>query len=314
MVKFEESSGYRSTPRGVVKRPSTKVLRSSAKSNQQAHVLAGQLARQGRAVGIPYNYTSALSSARAIQSGKIPTGSPSGGVPRAPSGPSGRSRSGWGGGWGGGGGGGGGGIDAKKQAQMAMDYMARLLASSQYTASPDTAAAKALADLRGRVGTATREDLATLGSTYNDLDRYLKSQANVNPYGDVKLTRAQVAPNMNPYLATQGVAGLAPVVNNPDDSYGGFTNALKLLGANFVAGNQSGMRESQMARAFGKTGINAQQNAYLSNLDAQQMALAQAQTQRQDALNAERRQTMAQLIDLIAQGATAPDLAKLGIK
>ena len=53
-------------------------------------------------------------------------------------------------------------------------------------------------------------------------------------------------------------------------------------------------------------------NAYLANVDTRDAQLAAAQQQQQMQLDAERRQSAAQLAALIAQGAKAPDMAALG--
>ena len=216
-------------------------------------------------------------------------------VPRSPGG----GGRGGGGGYGGGGGGGGG-PTAAELAQNQLNYLLPLLGSKSYTAQPMTG-------LRNTVAGATAQDQAAATGAYNALDQWL-AQNQSNPYANVQVQRANVGPNYNPYLESQGVAGLNPVTQNPDDAYGAFQNVLSLLGANQLAGNQSRLAESQMGRTFAGQQIGAMDNAFLANI-AQQEAAQQA------ALDAEKRQAAMQLAGLLGQGATAPPdiLAQLGL-
>ena len=227
-----------------------------------------------------------------------------GGAPTAaPS--SGGGGGGGGGGYGGGGGGGGGSATAAAQAQM--DYLSGLLSQGDWTADagdyvlggdwsvPDNSAALAAnQQLRGRIGEATAADLAASGTAYNNLDQYLNANA-TNPYADVKVNQARVAPSYNPYLESQGIAPLAKVTENPDDAYGAFQNVLALLGANQQAGQQSRLAESQMGRAFSSGQIGGMDNAFLAAVDTRDAALAEKQQQMQMEMNMRRQQAQMEL-------------------
>jgi hypothetical protein len=193
-----------------------------------------------------------------------------------------------------------------------MDLLTQLLSSNAYTAPRNDAAYQANQQLRTRIGESTAADQATSTGAYNGLDAWLGANQ-TNPYANVKLQQARVASDQNPYLASQGVEGLNQVTQNPDDSYGGFQNVLALLGANQQSGNNSRQAESQMARANTTTNLAAMDNAYLAGVDTRDANLASEQSKAQQTLDAEKRQTIAQLIQLIAQGAKAPDLSKFGI-
>jgi hypothetical protein len=197
-------------------------------------------------------------------------------------------RAGGGGGRGGGGGGGGGGPNA----QAMMDYLSRLLGSDIYKAQP-------LTGLREAIGTATTQDQAAATGAYNTLDQYLQANQ-TNPYANVQLQAAQRAPDMNPFLQSQGMQTLAPQGANAEDTgFGAFHNVLALLGAGQQAANQSRGVESQMARTFAGQQIGAMDNSMLAQVAAQEAA-------RQQALDQERRQALLQLAELVGQGATAP--------
>ena len=215
-----------------------------------------------------------------------------------------------GGGGGGGrsyGGGGGGGGSATAAAQAQMDYLTGLLNGGDWTADagdyvlggdwsvPDNSAAVAAnQQLRGRIGEATAADQAAATTAYNNLDQYLNANA-TNPYADVKVNQARVAPNYNPYLESQGIAPLAPVTENPDDSYGAFQNVLALLGANQQAGQQSRLAESQMGRTFSAGQIGGMDNAFLAAVDTRDAALAEKQQQMQMEMNMRRQQAQMEL-------------------
>jgi hypothetical protein len=178
----------------------------------------------------------------------------------------------------GGGGGGGGAADTHAQAQM--DYITKLFGSGAYKTNPET-----YDTFRGFVNKATTEDQAASKAAYDALDAYLAANQS-NPFADAA-------------LMSSGGAG--------DAGYGAFQNVLKLLSGGQQAATQSAGRESQMARAFSTNEIGAADNAYLFNIAGQQ-------AKDQQALDAEKRQGLAQLIQLISQGAAAPDLASLGIR
>lgn len=203
-----------------------------------------------------------------------------------------------GGGYGGGGGGGGGGVNAAKQAQTSMDMITQLLASGMYTAPKLTGERDALA-------AATRNDLGAVDTSYNALDAWLNSNQ-ADPYANLQFQQAQVAPDQNAFLTSQGGEAQPLQTRNPNDGYGGFANAAALMSANQRSGNTSRLAESQMARAGSTTGINAMDNAM-------QAGISQRETAAQQALDTEKRQTIAQLIELIAQGVKAPDLTRLGV-
>ena len=243
----------------------------------------------------------------ADQAGAGPAPVPPGGPGNPGSGGSGRGR-----GYGGGGGGGGG-IDPAVAAQAQMDYLSQLLAGKNYTAAPLQGMRDANQALRNTVATATAQDQAAATGAYNSLDSWL-AQNQRNPYADVQLQRAQAAPDMNPYLASQGVPGTNYQASNPEDTgYGAFQNVLALLGANQLAGQQSRAAESQMARTYAGQQIGAMDNAYLANIAGRDAEVAKLEADRQTALDTERRQAAMQLAQLIAQGAKAPDLAALGL-
>lgn len=217
------------------------------------------------------------------------------------------------GGGGRGGGGGGGGVNPAIAAQAQMDYLTQLLGGKSYTANPLTAQRTALDNLRNTVTTASAADQQAATGAYNGLDTYLQGHQ-VNPYADVKLQAAQRAPDMNPYLASQGAPGTNVQDTNPEDGgYGAFQNVLALLGANQLSGNQSRLAESQMARTFSGQQIGAMDNAYLANITGQESGIAQQEAQAQAALDTEKRSAALQLAQLIAQGARAPDMAALGL-
>lgn len=229
-------------------------------------------------------------SSRLAQGGRAPAQQRSG---SGSSGSSGRSyRSG-------GGGGGGGGVNAAKQAQTSMDYITKLLASGMYTAPKQDA-------LRGSITGATAADIGTANTAWGGADQWLAANQS-NPYNDVRLQEAQVAPDQNAFLASQGGMPQQVQTRNPNDGYGGFQNILALLAANQNVNNQSQRAGAQFGRADSITGINAMDNAMLAGV-------TQRETDAQTALDAEKRQTLAQLIELIAQGAKAPDLAAMGVK
>jgi hypothetical protein len=225
--------------------------------------------------------------------------------------------------YGGGGGrrGGGGGGGASKAAQSEIDAMAGLLGSGAYKLDPNDPRWKVdiapYDQMRTQIGSATAQDQAAATGAYNNLDQYLQGHQ-ANPYANVQLQRAQTAPNMNPYLASQGVGGTQYQQTNPEDTgYGAFQNVLALLGANQQAGNQSRLAESQMARTYSGQQIGATDNAYLANVANQQaqaqQALNTARLQAQQQLEQEKRAAALQMMQLLAQpGTKAPDLAALG--
>jgi hypothetical protein len=249
----------------------------------------------------------------------------------------GRSSGGGGGGWGGGGGGGGGNAAATTAAQTQIDSLSQLLASGAYKFNPDQYAFDASRfnldtspydRMRTGVNEATAADQAAATGAYNNLDTYLQ-QNQRNPYADVKLQQAERAPDMNPYLATQGVQGTNYQASNPEDQgYGAFQNILSLLSGNQQAGQQSRQAESQMARTYAGQQIGALDNAYLSNIQGQQtqaqqqmdQARIQAQQQMdqqrmqaQQSMETERRQALLQMMQLLATpGTKGPDMAQFG--
>ena len=222
--------------------------------------------------------------------------------PRLPGNSGGRSGGGGGRGYGGGGGGGGGGgISAAAAAQSQIDAMMRLLGSGAYTANaaPYDAMRKSVTD-------ASAADQAAATGAYNGLDTYLQANA-TNPFANVQLQQAQSAPDMNPYLQSQGVQGTNYQASNPEDGgYGAFQNVLALLGANQQAGNASRQAEAQMARTFTGQQLGAADNAYLAQIAGQQ-------AQAQQALDAEKRNALLQMMALVGQGGKMPDLAQAGI-
>jgi hypothetical protein len=182
------------------------------------------------------------------------------------------------GGGGGGRRGGGGRAVADVHAQAQMDYLTQLLGSQAYKTNPET-----YDTMRGFVNNASEHDLAASTASYDALDQYLGAHQS-NPFADVA-------------LQSSGGAG--------DAGYGAFQNVLALLSGGQQAANQSRGAESQMARTYSGNQIGAMDNAYLFNISNQQAAAQQA-------LDAERRQASMQLAQLIAQGATAPQLSALG--
>jgi hypothetical protein len=108
------------------------------------------------------------------------------------------------------------------------------------------------------------------------------------------------------------VQGLDNPATNPDDSYGGFSNAAALLNAGTQQSNQSQLAGSQMGRAGGATDIGAQRNAFLDMIKQQLAQVAQQEYTNQQTLDTEKRQAALQLAPLIAQGAKAPaDILRL---
>jgi hypothetical protein len=217
----------------------------------------------------------------------------------------------------GGGGGGGGGGGAAKAAQAQIDAMTRLLGSGAYSYNPAAFDASPYDTMRTNVNDAAAKDQAAATGAYNNLDTWLQANQ-TNPYANVKVQQAAVAPSYNPYLESQGIAGSAPVVTNPNDGgYGAFQNVLALLGANQQANNASGLRASQEARTYAGQQIGAMDNSYLAGIGNQQtqaqQAYAQQQAQIQQQLAAEKRQAAMQMMALLATpGTTAPDLSALG--
>lgn len=224
---------------------------------------------------------------------------------------------GGGGGRGGGGGGGGGSAAAAAAAQAQIDAMTRLLGSGAYSYNPAAFDASPYDAMRQRVSDATTQDQQAATGAYNNLDTYLQANQ-TNPYANVQLQRAAVAPSYNPYLESQGIAGSAPIAQNPNDGgYGAFQNVLALLGANQQANNASGLRASQEARTYAGQQIGGLDNAYLANVGNQQTqaqnAFTQQQAQIQQQLAAEKRAAAMQMMALLATpGTTAPDLSALG--
>ena len=225
-------------------------------------------------------------------------GAAAGAIPPASLGPR-QGGGGGGGGYGGGGGGGGGGMSAAAAAQGQMDYLAKLLASGQWTAPKNDT-------MRNAVAGATAADQASANTAYGALDAYLAANQS-NPYANVQLQNARFAPAQNAYLASQGLEGMNDVRANPEDvgANAAFSNVLKLLGAGQQASAQSRGAESQMARTFAGQQIGAMDNAMLAQIAAQE-------AQQQQALDAERRKIMLELAGLVGQGATAPDLSQFG--
>jgi len=213
-----------------------------------------------------------------------------------------------------GGGGGGGGGGAAAQAQSALDFLLPMLAGKNYQAQPLTGVRQAIAEREGGIGTATQQDLASATGAYDYLDQWLGSNLN-DPYANVRLGQARVAPNQNAYLASQGAAPLNDVQANPEDAYGGFQNMLALLGGNARQMKQSSQAGSQMARASSTTGINAMDNAYRDAIRQQLAAVANQEATNQQTLDAERRQALMQILPLLQAGAKAPAdaLANLGL-
>jgi len=217
---------------------------------------------------------------------------------------------------GGGGGGGGGNAAAATAAQAQIDAMSRLLGSGAYSYNPTAFDTSPYDALRQRVSDATAQDQQAATGAYNNLDAWLQANQ-TNPYANVKVQQAAVAPSYNPYLESQGIAGSAPIARNPDDSMAAFQNVLSLLGANQLANNASGLRASQEARTYAGQQIGGLDNAYLAGIGNQQtqaqQAYAQQQAQIQQQLAAEKRQAALQMMALLATpGTTAPDLSALG--
>jgi hypothetical protein len=214
-------------------------------------------------------------------------------------GPGGGGGRGGGGGYGGGGGGGGG-LTAQAAAQGQMDYLAKLLASGQWTAPRQDA-------MRGSIASATAADQAAASGAYNALDQWL-AQNQSNPYANVQLQNARFAPAQNAYLSSQGLTPMNDVQANPEDvgAQAAFSNVLKLLGAGQQASQQSRGAESQMARTFAGQQIGAMDNAMLAQIAAQE-------AQQQSALDAEKRKIMLELAALVGQGAAPPDLSAFGL-
>jgi hypothetical protein len=267
----------------------------------------------------PVGYTSDIISY--VNSGGVNAGqqAPAGKPPPKFSGAAAKKSGGGGGGRrGGGGGGGGGGGSAAAAAQAQIDAMTRLLGSGAYTYNATPFDQSPYDTMRTNVNNASAQDQQAATGAYNNLDTWLQANQ-TNPYANVKVQQAAVAPSYNPYLESQGIAGSAPVVNNPNDGgYGAFQNVLALLGANQQANNASGLRASQEARTYAGQQIGGLDNAYLANIGTQQtqaqQAYAQQQLQLQQQLAAEKRQAAMQMMALLATpGTTAPDLAALGI-
>lgn len=225
--------------------------------------------------------------------------------------------SGGGGRRGGGGGGGGGGGSAASAAQAQIDAMTRLLGSGAYSYNPTAFDTSPYDTMRQGINAATAQDQQAATGAYNNLDTYLQANQ-TNPYANVQMQRAAVAPSYNPYLESQGIAGSAPIAQNPNDGgYGAFQNVLALLGANQQANNASGLRASQEARTYAGQQIGGLDNAYLANVGTQQTtaqnAFTQQQAQIQQQLAAEKRQAAMQMMALLATpGTTAPDLSAFG--
>ena len=230
-----------------------------------------------------------------------------------------------GGGYGRGGGGGGGGVDPALGAQAQMDYLNGLLNdggwtvdASAYAAPSMDAARQANNALRGNVAQASAADLAAAQGSYNSLDSWLAANQ-TNPYSNVQMQDARVAPAQNAYLASQGISPMNEVAANPEDvgAKAAFQNVLSLLGAGQQSWNQSRGAESQQARAYAQNEIGAMDNAFLAQIgmrDADigmqeakaQMEMDQERRQAQMQLDQERRQLQVQLAELVGLGARAP--------
>ena len=210
------------------------------------------------------------------------------------------------GGGGRGGGGGGGGVNAAAAAQQGLDALLKIIGSTNYDFN-SSAAAKSLDAQDASIRSASANDLAASNTAYDNLDAW--NNANLrNPYQDLQFARAPTAPDYNRYLESQGVDPLNGVQQNPDDAYGGFVNAGRLLNANTEVMNQSTRAGSQQGRVATNAQIGAGENAFLNNVMTQR-ATAQA------AMDAEKRQIILQLIPLLQSGAKAPAdlLAQLGL-
>ena len=87
--------------------------------------------------------------------------------------------------------------------------------------------------------------------SYDALDSWLAANQ-TNPYSNVQLQDARVAPAQNAYLASQGIDPMNNVAANPEDvgAKAAFQNVLSLLGAGQQSWNQSRGAESQQARAY----------------------------------------------------------------
>jgi hypothetical protein len=182
----------------------------------------------------------------------------------------------------------------------------QLIGSKSYTFA-GSGADQALTAQETGVRTASAQDLGAAKTAYGDLDKYLLANQS-NPYENLQFAQAPTSPDYNPYLQTQGVQPLNNVQQNPDDAYGGFQNAGKLLGANTIVNNTSQRTGSQQGLASAVADIGGQENAFLNQINGQR-ASAQA------TLDAEKRQAILQLLPLIGAGAKAPAdlLARLGL-
>lgn len=289
VVRLEDDANVRRTSTGRVVRSTPTQRANTARANQWTTSLAREVAQNA---AVPYS--AALSAARQQAAGRLGGGQQT--MPATPQ-RSGGSGSGTVRSYGGGGGGGGG-PSAAALAQGQMDYLTKLLASGQFTAAPETGS-------RNAVAQATAADQAAATQSFDALDAWLNAN-NANPYANVQLQRANVSQSYNPYLESQGVAPLNQVTQNPEDGYGAFSNVLALLGANQQSGNQSRQAESQMSRAYTGNQIGAMDNAFLAQISGRE-------AQRQQALDDQKRQALAQLAELIGAGAKAPDLPSMGV-
>ena len=206
-----------------------------------------------------------------------------------------------------------------------MDYLNGLLNGGSWTvdasayAAPSMDAARAANQaLRGNVAQASAADLAAANTSYNTLDSWLAANQ-TNPYANVQLQDARVAPAQNAYLASQGMTPMNEVAANPEDvgAQAAFQNVLALLGAGQTSWNQSRGAESQQARAYAQNEIAGMDNAFLAQIgmrDADigmqearmQAEMDQERRQRQGELDDERRQLQIQLAELVGLGARPP--------
>ena len=277
---------------------SNNTLLNNATRTQRQNEMARTNLQRDRAAGIPWDYAGAMRAARAVDSGRIPTARPPAPTPAAVRPTRGGTTSSGGGRGYGGGGGGGGGVDAAKQAQAAMDFMAQFLGSGAWTAPKQD-------ELRKTITDSTAADVNTANTAWNAADAWLAANQS-NPYQAVQLQQAQVAPDQNAFLTSQGAQGQVAEGRNPNDGYGGFQNALALLAAGQNVNNTSTQAGAQTGRASSITGINALDNAMLAGV-------TQRETDAQTALDNQKRETIAQLLQLIMQGAKAPNLHAMGI-
>jgi hypothetical protein len=225
-----------------------------------------------------------------------------------------------------GGGGGGGGNDLAG-IQSAFSAIMKLIADGRFNYQPDEtargqmqqaigqgrqSAMQGLGNLRGQVGGAVAADQANAGGAYDALDQWLATQQGANPFEGRQAQAAQMDPEMEALLRSQGANTAV---------YGAELNALNTQGQQqadnwnslygVLAANEGANRTSRQTEAqLGRTQTSNRLSAAQREMEAM-LAREEAQLGRQ--FDAEERQFMMQQAQQDAQGRQQSEREKMQI-